>query len=328
MCERSGNSGNLDENTVNQPRQPHNLQGLLRFAMETTKGEDAPNDSHIEQMDPERRRFLEEALKSLTVDVVERLETAMKQIANLPAYSEAEQLESLEVIQSFVEDIDTANDFNKIGGFTIIHPLLNSNYENIRASGATLIAELAQNNPHCQHELVQLNVFPRLIEMLMDKEQKVACAAMHAVSCMTRGNAESLKVFKDLGGLECILGCLQTEHEKLHNKVAFLISALASEFPDIREELIELNGIQFLANTLKPITEFCIKTENILSALSILCASPVAACKLNSLDGGVESVLKSIVNNNKKSDDCREIVEHSLRILVKLRRDSDDSTDR
>lgn len=37
-----------------------NFQGLLRFAMEATKAEDAPeNEEHnFERMDPERRQFL------------------------------------------------------------------------------------------------------------------------------------------------------------------------------------------------------------------------------------------------------------------------------
>lgn len=37
------------------PRQPTSLQGLLRFAMEATKSEDAPNASNFEPMDEEVR---------------------------------------------------------------------------------------------------------------------------------------------------------------------------------------------------------------------------------------------------------------------------------
>lgn len=37
----------------NQPRQPADLQGLLRFAMEATKSEDAPNPSAFQALDPE-----------------------------------------------------------------------------------------------------------------------------------------------------------------------------------------------------------------------------------------------------------------------------------
>lgn len=35
------------------PRQPQSLQGLLRFAMEATKAEDAPNESVLGPLDEE-----------------------------------------------------------------------------------------------------------------------------------------------------------------------------------------------------------------------------------------------------------------------------------
>lgn len=36
-----------------EPRQPTSLQGLLRFAMEATKAEDAPHESEFQAMDEE-----------------------------------------------------------------------------------------------------------------------------------------------------------------------------------------------------------------------------------------------------------------------------------
>lgn len=41
------------EPTTRQPRQPTSLQGLLRFAMETTRAEDAPHNSDFDPMDKE-----------------------------------------------------------------------------------------------------------------------------------------------------------------------------------------------------------------------------------------------------------------------------------
>lgn len=43
---------NIDTN-VPQPRQPRNLQGLLRFCTELTKSEDAPHESQFGPMDEE-----------------------------------------------------------------------------------------------------------------------------------------------------------------------------------------------------------------------------------------------------------------------------------
>lgn len=110
-----------------QPRQPSNLQALLRFAMEgndilnftnianflkffilATKAEDPTHPSEFHEMDPERRQFLEQALKSLTVDVIEQLNKAMEVLITGTA-GEEEQVNALEVVTSFVADIDTAN---------------------------------------------------------------------------------------------------------------------------------------------------------------------------------------------------------------------------
>lgn len=39
------------QQNVRQPRQPHSLQGLLRFAMESTENEDAPASSQYDTLD-------------------------------------------------------------------------------------------------------------------------------------------------------------------------------------------------------------------------------------------------------------------------------------
>lgn len=59
-------------------------------------------------MDPERRKFLEEALKSMTIDVVEELNKAMKTLISGNS-SEDGQVNALEVVTSYVANIDTAN---------------------------------------------------------------------------------------------------------------------------------------------------------------------------------------------------------------------------
>merc|ERR1712107_685465 len=66
----------------NQPRQPKDMKGLLRFCVEATKNEDAPDLSDPEKilndMDPEKRKWLEEALNSMSVDIVEQLVNGIK----------------------------------------------------------------------------------------------------------------------------------------------------------------------------------------------------------------------------------------------------------
>ena len=54
------------------PRQPRDFEGLLKFCIEATKAEDAPDDpdAALQAMDPERRQWLEQALNSMSVDVI------------------------------------------------------------------------------------------------------------------------------------------------------------------------------------------------------------------------------------------------------------------
>lgn len=59
-------------------------------------------------MDPERRKFLEDALKSMTIDVVEELNKAMGTLISGNS-SEDDQVNALEVVTSYVADIDSAN---------------------------------------------------------------------------------------------------------------------------------------------------------------------------------------------------------------------------
>merc|ERR1712007_134124 len=60
----------------NQPRQPHDLEGLLKFCMQATQSEDAPTRDN--QMDPERLQWLQEAMSGMTVDVVSQLVEGIK----------------------------------------------------------------------------------------------------------------------------------------------------------------------------------------------------------------------------------------------------------
>ncbi|XP_053664533.1 hsp70-binding protein 1-like [Anopheles marshallii] len=225
-----------------QPRQPRNLQGLLKFAMEATKSEDAPHDAQLQPLDEERRRFLEEALKSLTVDVVQELEKSMNILLDSESDEEA-KIEALETVTDFVEDIDTANDFFKVGGFVIIKPGLESSSAEVRSRTLRLIAALAQCNPFCQQHLLELTILPKLIELLAD-ELSVAQDAVSAVSAMVRQYEPCAAAFIDIGGLESIMKCLHSNDEKLSTRSSFLMVSLSKEFAPVMDKFIKLNAIE------------------------------------------------------------------------------------
>uniref|UniRef100_A0A182W6E9 Nucleotide exchange factor Fes1 domain-containing protein n=1 Tax=Anopheles minimus TaxID=112268 RepID=A0A182W6E9_9DIPT len=262
-----------------QPRQPRNLQGLLKFAMEATKSEDAPNAAQFQPLDDERRRFLEEALKSLTVDVVQELEKSMNVLLNNESDENA-KIDALETVTDFVEDIDTANDFFKVGGFVIIKPGLESSSAEVRSRTLRLIVALAQCNPFCQQHLLELNILPKLIELLAD-EVTVAQDAVSAASAMVRQYEPCAKAFIEIGGLECIVKCLQSDNEKVCIRSSFLMVSLSKEYAPVMDKFIKLNAIECVLAWIELSDR---KLEMGLSALSTLaeCKEGVQRCRTDS----------------------------------------------
>ncbi|XP_053695614.1 hsp70-binding protein 1 [Sabethes cyaneus] len=296
-----------------QPRQPRNMQGLLKFAMEATQSEDAPNPAHVDAMDPERRQFLEAALKSLTVDVIHEIEKAMKVLTD-PEAADEDKAEALDVIIDFVQDIDAANDFYKVGGFVIIQPGLDSSSSEVRTGTLRLVAELSQNNPTCQQHLLEANILPRLVELLSD-EATVAVQAMHAISCLVRHYEPCLAAFIEMGGLECLLGCIQTDNDKLRIKSSFLMSNLCTEFAAVRDEFIKLNAVEGVIASIRPSKEYEPKLETALSTLNVLTESSEAVIRCQEANLKLKSKLETILKLNNGKDECLEQIEYANTLL-------------
>ena len=94
------------------PRQPRDMQGLLRFALDGTASEDRTTDTPL-AMTEERRQWLEEALRGLSVDVVAEITRSLNILSPdrvlSPEEDPQEMEEALESITDFVDSIDTAN---------------------------------------------------------------------------------------------------------------------------------------------------------------------------------------------------------------------------
>lgn len=287
----------------------HYFQGLLRFAMDATRAEDAPHPSAYHQMDPERRRFLEEAIRSLTIDVVEQIQNAMKILIEGQATAE-EQKQALETVTDFIENIDTANDFYKIGGFCILLPGLESPHEEVRRGTAELIGELAQNNPFCQQHLLELNVLPKLIELLTD-EVNVASTALHAISCLVRNYEDGLKTFLDIGGIECLIGVLESGQEKLMIKTAFLLSSLCIEDTKLRDDVIKFGAVERLIRHIGPRETYDPLVETALSALYVLTESKEAISQCQEPKFNFYRTLEEIKKVSDNKDEFQECIGYS-----------------
>lgn len=91
---------------------------------------------------------------------------------------------ALEILADYVDSADVANDFYKIGGFSIFGPSLNSPHSGIRWRVANLIAELTQNNPFCQERILEAGYMPILLSMVdTDPSDMARVKALYAISC-------------------------------------------------------------------------------------------------------------------------------------------------
>ncbi|XP_015586417.1 hsp70-binding protein 1 isoform X2 [Cephus cinctus] len=240
-----------------QPRQPSNLQGLLRFAMEATRSEDAPHSSQFQPLDEERKKFLDEALSSITVNVIEELQKAIKLLTGVgelqPGDDPSEYEVALERIADFVDNIDIANDFYKIGGFSIFGPCLNSPHSNIRWRTADIIAELTQNNPFCQEKVLEIGAMPILLNMVdSDPSEQARIKALYAVSCLVRENPISLRHMDVNDGYSVLLRAIQSPVEKLQIKSAFLLSSLCNKdnSDNLKATLVRMGLVEQIAGLL------------------------------------------------------------------------------
>lgn len=315
-------NGNQNVESVilpNQPRPARDMKGLLRFAMEATAMEDAPNSSNFEPMDGEKKQFLEEALKSMTVDLIQVLTKALntlKLVKDLkPDDDPEEHEEALETITDTVDNVDLANDFHKIGGFDVFLPCLTSSHTSLQWRAAELIAELTQNNPYCQSRILSSGLLPTLLEMVdTGASEAVKVKSLYAISCIVRNCPEALEAFSKHDGFSVLLRAMQSDVEKLRVKSAFLLSALCGEHPAIRDDLQKMGWVHQLAALISQ--EPTPSHEHLLSAMLALVQDHIQCiedCRDPTLQ--FKSTLASYIESVQGKEECQEGVEHARQLI-------------
>ncbi|XP_071440966.1 hsp70-binding protein 1 [Hetaerina americana] len=234
----------------NQPRQPSNLQDLLRFSMEARS--QGQSSSQVLPMDDERKKWLDNALKYMTTDVIQILLQAIDLLKNAGSLTidddPKEYEEALETVAGCVENLDVANDFHKIGGFTVFEPCLLSCHPSLQWKAANVMAELTQNNPYCQERAIELNLLSILLKLLdHSRNELTRVKALYAISCILRDNPKALSTFSQHDGFSVLLRSMQSHVEKLKTKSSFLLTSLCTQNPEIIDSLCNMGFVEQLA---------------------------------------------------------------------------------
>ncbi|QQP53223.1 Hsp70binding protein 1like [Caligus rogercresseyi] len=314
-------------------RKPRDLRGLLKFCAEYTKKEDAPGDSTVESMDPERQEFLAKVLKDLSVDVIDEFTRAI-QVLTSPKVSDetqedqGEALYVLECIEDWVGQIDMAVNFHKVGGFEAVLHTLQSPHEALRAQGAHLISELSQNNPYCQDHLTQDGFLQILLHSLESDTPKVQVKALYAISCILRQSTKAQTAWKGSEGPSRLVKALMSDVPKLNIKASFLMSALIAEKPSEFAPLFSSMGTHL---QLSGLIVRNASNEQVAMALFTLLSHPQDSstlCDLSSDTSLKDSLIKNIREMENK-EECMEERDYYKKILqIVFHSDSDRSVDR
>ncbi|VDO95779.1 unnamed protein product [Soboliphyme baturini] len=208
-------------------------RALVNFASRAG-AEDTVNatPSTISRLSEEDIKWLQGAMSEFMKDndpiriMKQQLEKIVQALsAELTDKAGSEVLTALQTLIDLCYETDIASDFLKIGGIRILPPLLASSQLDVQANAAELVGVLCQNHPYCQKVLLDRDILPLLLELLL-RWPSVAVKALFAVSCIVRGFNEGEKQFIELNGFYYLVKILASNNERLLTKSSFLLSWL------------------------------------------------------------------------------------------------------
>ena len=165
---------------------------------------------------------------------VKKMKLLLNVIREARENSTAEQrVEALEGLEDFVENIDNANDFIKMGGMqTVLEQCLSSDSVEERIAATSLIAAIAKNNMFGANEIIKAGGFDLLMARLRkEKDWKASCRVLSGISAVVQLNLAALQAFDKCGGTSFLASMLRSKetHEKVKERIVFMVSFLMKD---------------------------------------------------------------------------------------------------
>ena len=192
---------------------------------------------HLSDISFQNKKWLNEALENLTVNPVGRLKLCISKIKD-EQLSDKEKEEFLEELCHWAEELDLAKDFFTIGGLDILGPLLDHASESFRIRTCSLIANLVQNNDHCQRIIVQSGLQQKLLEIVDRSDNaELKTKAVTAISALIRGYTLGQLQLQKYQGAKVLIRALSSPIPRLQNKLCFLINTICSSSAQMKSKI-------------------------------------------------------------------------------------------
>ena len=135
---------------------------------------------------PERRQWLQDALDNMSINPIDEMKKCMRVVEqgdDVDEETAERQVEALETLKDWCEDMNFAIDFHKLGGYPLVVKTLESSRVRMRTLACDMLATCAQNNPYCQETMLAARILPLMFDKLDKDVDDVKIKALYAISC-------------------------------------------------------------------------------------------------------------------------------------------------
>ncbi|KAH7422394.1 hypothetical protein KP509_12G006600 [Ceratopteris richardii] len=138
---------------------------------------------------------------------------------------------ALKELLELVEPIYNSNDLHKLGGLVVVVRELDRPEQELRILAAWVLGKASQNNELVQRQLLELDVIPRLMEMVRSRSTEEAVKALYALSAVVRNHPMGQERFYLLDGQSLLEDLMRDTGAdvRLHRKSLFLVADLAEQ---------------------------------------------------------------------------------------------------
>ncbi|GBE86961.1 Hsp70 nucleotide exchange factor FES1 [Sparassis crispa] len=201
------------------------MESLLRWGIEHSGSHDASQPA------PQPRKDLDPGIIDaiLGKSDAQLMKDALT-IAVDEKRDEDERVQALDDFEMLVEQIDNANNIEKMKMWDPLHGLLiaSSSPESVKMQTLWVIGTAVQNNPSAQISYLVLSPMPTLLAFLSPevKSPQVRSKAVYALSGLLKLNAPAVRQLEEAGGWEILKAALEDSDITVRRKTAFLVNSL------------------------------------------------------------------------------------------------------
>ncbi|KAI0693093.1 armadillo-type protein [Cerioporus squamosus] len=143
---------------------------------------------------------------------------------------EDERIQALDNFEMLIEQIDNANNLEKLKMWEPLHSLLTSptSSEAIQMQILWILGTAVQNNPAAQNSYLALSPLRALLSFLSPtvRSGKTRAKAVYALSGLLKHNSAAVKQMHDVDGWSVLRDALADSDISVRRKVAFLLNSL------------------------------------------------------------------------------------------------------